>query len=704
MDFPFWQPEASDSFVSGDTRFVADNASVTRFGTDGGLFPALKQEARARFSERAPVRLVREVERTTDFWQATVDSIEDHVAVIDEVGTVVAVNAAWRDFAAANGGGADVCVGADYFGVCERSAGAGDRLAAEALAGLRGIVAGDRELFELLYPCDSPTEQRWFRLQARIFVAATQARSIVVTHRNVTEAQRLNEQTRFRARLLDGLQAAVIALDADGCVTEWNKAAEHLYGWSREEALGCRGRELLVPDDQREAAATAIAALQQFGEWIGDFVVQRRDGSRVTISAHNALVYTGDGGVEGMVGIATDMTGRIAAEHEIRGVRDFLRAVTDSLGEGLFALDDSGRVTYVNDTAAELLGFPPAELLGVRMHDLTHFLHPDGSPHAFQDCPIEHARTEKRVMRVDDDVFVRKDGTLLPVAYTASPFKTERSVTGSVIVFRDVTVQKAEADRQQKELDALGWVGRVREALADGGLVLHSQPIVSARTREQVGEELLLRLVVGEEIVAPGVFLPPAQQFGLMGEIDRWVIRAAIKLAQAGKPLSINLSAGSLVDSDVTRLIEREIRSDGIDAALLTFEVTETAIIADEAAAKSALTRLRELGCKIALDDFGSGYGGFHYLKHLPVDFIKIDREFVGDIIDDRYSRHVVEAIVSLARGFGVATVAEGVESAAILELLSDLGVDCVQGYFLGRPMAIASPNPTTPVHERTIG
>jgi EAL domain-containing protein (putative c-di-GMP-specific phosphodiesterase class I) len=129
-----------------------------------------------------------------------------------------------------------------------------------------------------------------------------------------------------------------------------------------------------------------------------------------------------------------------------------------------------------------------------------------------------------------------------------------------------------------------------------------------------------------------------------------------------------------------------------VDPSLLTFEITETAIISDEAAARAFVSGMRDLGHRIALDDFGAGYGGFTYLKHLPVDFLKIDREFVQDLPDNERSRHVVEAVVNLARGFDLVTVAEGVEDEAALQLLRELGVDMAQGYHLGRPGPIGSP------------
>ena len=171
-----------------------------------------------------------------------------------------------------------------------------------------------------------------------------------------------------------------------------------------------------------------------------------------------------------------------------------------------------------------------------------------------------------------------------------------------------------------------------------------------------------------------------------MPQIDRWVLAEAIGLAQTGRHVALNLSAQAFTDFELLVEIERDINAAAINPALLTFEVTETSIVDDEDAAGQFLARLREVGCQIALDDFGTGYSGFSYLKHLPVDYLKIDIEFVRDLAHSDSSHHVVEAVVSLARNFGYKTIAEGVEDNETLQVLANLGVDYAQGYLLGRP------------------
>jgi EAL domain-containing protein (putative c-di-GMP-specific phosphodiesterase class I) len=158
--------------------------------------------------------------------------------------------------------------------------------------------------------------------------------------------------------------------------------------------------------------------------------------------------------------------------------------------------------------------------------------------------------------------------------------------------------------------------------------------------------------------------------------------------------VEINISAASIGDPGLIADIEQELERTGADPSRLVFEITETALIEETEVAVTLAERLRRLGCRFALDDFGSGYGGFHYLKHLPMDFLKIDREFICDARTDEADQHVIRAIVGLARGFGLQTIAEGVEDQETLEMLREFGVDHVQGFHLGRPALVTAAVP----------
>src|SRR6202020_2772854 len=182
--------------------------------------------------------------------------------------------------------------------------------------------------------------------------------------------------------------------------------------------------------------------------------------------------------------------------------------------------------------------------------------------------------------------------------------------------------------------------------------------IIDLHSGEIVQRELLLRMREPDgQIVPPISYLPIAEQYGLIADIDSWVVGRATEIAAAVGAVQLNLSARSIGDPAIIERIEQCLEETGADPRSLVFEITETALIADEAAATAFVERVHALGCKLALDDFGTGYGGFTYLKHLPVDLLKIDVDFVRDLAANTASRHVVEAVVTLARAFGLQTV-----------------------------------------------
>ncbi len=198
-----------------------------------------------------------------------------------------------------------------------------------------------------------------------------------------------------------------------------------------------------------------------------------------------------------------------------------------------------------------------------------------------------------------------------------------------------------------------------------------------------------MRLILpGGEVIPPGAFLAVAEQHGLIRDVDLRVFELALGIAAAGHPVAINVSAESISEPGLFRHVEAQLELHGVDPHLVQFEITETALVRNEGVAQVFIESVRRLGCGVALDDFGTGYGSFRYLKHLPVNVLKIDQEFVRDLEGETstVNRHVVEATVTLARGMGKKTVAEGVETASTLAIVRELGVDYAQGFFFAQP------------------
>jgi EAL domain-containing protein (putative c-di-GMP-specific phosphodiesterase class I) len=242
----------------------------------------------------------------------------------------------------------------------------------------------------------------------------------------------------------------------------------------------------------------------------------------------------------------------------------------------------------------------------------------------------------------------------------------------------------------------LGWSTRLQEALKGNGFVLHYQPIVSVDAGSpSTHYEVLIRYVNARgDVVSPNTFLPVAERFGLMPQVDLWVLTNAVRklaeLATNGQTatLTVNISGQTLDAKELGPQLRQLIEEYRFDPGSLILEITETSAIANMEAAQRLIHELKALGCRFALDDFGSGFSSFYHLKHLPVDFVKIDGQFVQTMATSSTDRAIVASINEIAHSFGKRTVAEFVENADTLDLLRACGVDYVQGYYISRPCA----------------
>ncbi|HYF25191.1 MAG TPA: GGDEF domain-containing phosphodiesterase, partial [Baekduia sp.] len=256
-----------------------------------------------------------------------------------------------------------------------------------------------------------------------------------------------------------------------------------------------------------------------------------------------------------------------------------------------------------------------------------------------------------------------------------------------------VAVYDAAAPRHRGMRDRLEWTSRIERALDQDRFVLHAQPILPLADRTERRFELLLRMTSPDgDLIPPGTFLYVAERSDLAQRIDRWVVQRAVAMLaeqqRAGDDVAfeVNLSARSVNDPAMLDFLTATIAGAAIDPSKLTFEITETAAIVNLARATAFSDRLRAVGCQFALDDFGTGFSSFSYLKHLGFDFLKIDGEFVKDLVTNPTNRLIVRSIVDIARGLGRRTIAEYVGDEATVALLRRYGVDYAQGFHVGRP------------------
>lgn len=480
-------------------------------------------------------------------------------------------------------------------------------------------------------------------------------------------------------------------VDQDLRIVRINKRLADIDGRTVSEQIGRTVAEA-VPDLWPELEDVYRRALA--GEPVSNILVTRTSVNGSMRASHFLASFYPvrvDGEIIGVGNVVVDITERKEAEA-------FRQTVMDNMAEGLYTLDAEGLVTSVNRAASRMLGWSEEELLGQPMHETIHFQDAEHQPIPAEECSLLEVRRLGRTLRSSDATFTRKDGTTFPVAFSSAPLQSEATIEGVVVVFRDATDEKKEEEALRRELAALSWVGRIRDALDENRFVLYSQPIVPLARAHPAAEEILLRMVDRDgKMVLPGEFLPAAEKYGLIAEIDRWVVSRGIELAAQGRTVECNLSAASLDSPGMFSFIEEEIRRTGADPGDLVFEITETALMTDVRAGAEFARSLAGLGCGLAIDDFGTGFGSLVYLKNLPITQLKIDVEFVRDLATNRANRAVVEAIVRLARAFNVRTVAEGIENDATLECVRAVGVDFGQGFYVGRPAPIEPlPGPHT--------
>jgi len=235
----------------------------------------------------------------------------------------------------------------------------------------------------------------------------------------------------------------------------------------------------------------------------------------------------------------------------------------------------------------------------------------------------------------------------------------------------------------------LTWADRIREAIDGERIVVYSQPIFDLRKECVAREELLVRMLDdNDDVIPPSSFLPTAERMGLITEIDRLVLSKAVELAGRSQPIAVNVSGASLSDP---RLIDdvRAAIADGLNPAWLDFEITETAAISNMDHARAFAEAVTGLGCGLGLDDFGTGFSSFSYLKELPVQHLKIDIEFIRELPSSPTDQRLVGALVQFAKAFGLETVAEGIEDSETLALVRAFEIDFAQGFHIGRPALV---------------
>ena len=574
-----------------------------------------------------------------------------------------------------------------------------------------------------------------------ILLALLRTRKILAQRRAFAEALQME---RERAQItLESIGDGVISTDVSGAIAYMNPAAEQLTRWRSEQAQGIPLAALfkLLDENAQDDGFKLIDRILS-GE-LGNHsehakLIQRADGSTVSVTLVGAPILHA-GQVSGAVLVLHDMTRERqylanlswqATHDSLTGLtnrREFeyrLELVLQNLArqQGRHALLylDLDQFKLVNDTCGHAAG---DELLrhvcallqaGLREGDTLARLGGDEFGILLENCPPDAAE------KIADGL--RQTVQSLHFAWKGRPFLTTISIGLVHIHSAPVTlegllqaadmacymakekgrnrVQVYHADDSELSLrfGEMAWVQRLHVALEDNRFCLYAQEITElGTTRDAAGHiEILLRLYdESGRMILPDSFIPAAERYGLMSSIDRWVVENVFRVisecaAQSpGRPMAvcaINLSGTTIGDEDFLAFLHEQFECYGVAPEMICFEITETSAIANLGSAIRFINDLKGLGCQFSLDDFCAGMSSFAYLKHLPVDFLKIDGSFVRDMLDDPINRAMVEVINHIGHVMGKRTIAEFVESPQIEQALIEIGVDFARGYTIERP------------------
>lgn len=411
-----------------------------------------------------------------------------------------------------------------------------------------------------------------------------------------------------------------------------------------------------------------------------------------------------------LTGLANRRRFLVDLAHEVRRAQSHGR-------HGSLILVDLDHLKLLNDAAGYAVGDEIiVQVAGIlhqssRKEDIIGRISGDEFAMAFPDMPMEAARGKAeqileaighcRPIRTKSGVPINVSASVGLVSFPdqgTEPVELIAKADTAMYAAKDAGRNRIETyDENSMSREHIGTLlasrNLVLRGLEEDRFELHFQPIASVLDGEVHHFETLVRMRGDDEtILSPAAFIPAAEQFGLIGRVDKEIVRKAIYHiatlpdAMANVGFSINLSGLSVGDAEMLALIERSIEETALDPKRITFEVTETAACENMSLAAEFIGRIRQLGCQISLDDFGVGFSSFSYLKNLHVDILKIDGSFIRDIVDNQEDQLFVKALVDVARGMGIRTIAEFVETEAAFRLLRRLGVDYVQGYFIGRP------------------
>jgi diguanylate cyclase (GGDEF)-like protein/PAS domain S-box-containing protein len=683
-----------------------------------------------------------------EFAQSTIDALSSHICVLDEEGTIIAVNRAWREFSRANQRPGEAAAdevrdggleGTRYLDVCERATGA-DAVEAKAFAdGVRAVLCGQRDLYSAEYSCDSPTERRWFLCRVTRF--PTRPVRVLVEHINITDRKRAEESLLFKTALLEAQTEtaidAILVVDDANTIVLANQQFGRLFDIPPK--LLHAGNDLAVRkyvtdrmQDPDEFIAKVLHLYRHRDQKSRD-ELRLRDGK--TLDRYSAPLVDSTGRYRGRIWYFRDITDRKAAEE-----RSLFLAYHDALTElphrallqdrltnalagarrrneriALLFLD-LDRFKNINDTFGHGCGDGVLKEVACRLRtwareqDTVARLGGDEflvMLNGVKDAASAAVAAERLLEAINCDFVIHGQTVGVGCSIGISMFPDHGLDGETLIRNADRALYSAKengrgnvrfftGEMNAQAVERLSLERNLRLALERDEFFLEYQPQAEIATGRVTGFEALLRWRQPEMgLVPPANFIPIAENSGLILPIGEWVLRTACAQGRRwldeglfAVPVAVKVSALQFRQEGFVSLIRSVLAETGLPPHLLELELTESLLFSNADVIPATMRELEEMGLKLAIDDFGTGYSSFTYLRQFRVSKLKIDRSFVRDLALDSDAA-ITAAIISMARSLRLEVVAEGVEEEAQIQFLREHGCGQMQGYYFSRPLPV---------------
>ena len=561
--------------------------------------------------------------------------------------------------------------------------------------------------------------------------------------------QELKRQQRWSTAILHSIGDGILATDTDDKIILLNPIAEKILGWVEKEAVGKNISEIVSLEDMSEAGHLKIMLPQGTDSLIRkrpfifkNCYIENRFGEKLQVEGSLSSITDKTGLFEGLVLAIRDMTtiSKLSEAVEYHSSHDKLTGLSDRetfsiqlekllekpSGNSCCALAyiDIDRFKIINDTcghntadtmlvdiAADIGSFSesPNDSARIGGDQFGLIVHADTRDKAVETVNRLHAEFHTKKLKWDGKVFAFD--TSIGVTFlddsTESVSEVLAEADDACLLAKEeggnrIKVYDKKENQFLQRRGEMEWVSKLSKALDENRFELYIQeirPLNETEVPYSKGEILIRMKDEQGNIIMPADFIPAAERYNMMAQIDKWVITNSIELYKKNirsgrlnhiKELSVNLSAQSMSDDGILEFIKQTLNSSGIPPETICFEITETATISNMSSAHDFIDELKKTGCTFALDDFGSGFSSFNYLKNLPVDYLKIDGIFVKNMHEDDENRAMVEAINNMGHIMGKKTIAEFVCNAKIIEMLAELNVDFAQGYEISTPVPMS--------------